>query len=102
MIIFNVILNDEKKAGSISLYIIKQKYALQTHIDTNKIITATGHTGQKKTIHLFFITKALLYSTIERDIEKEFFCKDMIIYATPISHINEEFGELLRKNIKAI
>ncbi|MBC7694228.1 MAG: hypothetical protein H7141_02150 [Burkholderiales bacterium] len=99
MIIFNIILNDEKKAGSISLYIIKQKYALQTHIDTNKIITITG---QKKTIHLFFITKALLYSTIERDIEKKFFSKNMIIYATPVSHINEEFGALLRKNIKAI
>ncbi len=99
MIIFNIVLNDTKKAESISLYIIKQKYALQTHIDTNKIITTTGH---KKTIHLFFITKALLFNTIEKDIEKEFFNKNMIIYATPVSHINEEFGELLRKNIKAI
>ena len=99
MIILDIILEDEKKTGEISAYLIKQKYALQTHIDTNTILTIEG---KKKTIRLFFITKALLYSVIEDDIKKNFFSEGMIIYASPVSHINEEFGTLLRKGIKAI
>jgi restriction endonuclease len=99
MIILDIILEDEKKAGEISEFLIKQKYAIQTHIDTNTILTATG---QKKTIRLFFITKALLYSIIEHEVKKNFFSKEMIIYASPVSHINEEFGDLLRASIKAI
>lgn len=99
MIILDIILEDEKKAGEISAFLIKQKYALQTHIDTNTILTIEG---KKKTIRLFFITKALLYSVIEDDIKKNFFSEGMIIYASPVSHINEEFGTLLRKGIKAI
>ncbi len=99
MIILDIILEDEKKAGEISAFLIKQKYALQTHIDTNTILTADG---QKKTIRLFFITKALLYSYIESEVKENFFSEGMIIYASPVSHINEEFGALLREGIKAI
>ena len=99
MIILDIILQDELKAENISSFLIEHKYAIQTHIDTNTIITQIGH---KKTIRLFFITKALLYSEIESRVKELFFSEDMIIYATPISHINEEFGELLRRNIRAI
>ena len=99
MIVLDIILEDEKKAGEISTFLINQKYALQTHINTNTILTAGG---QKKTVRLFFITKALLYNTIEGEVKKNFFSADMIIYASPVSHINEEFGTLLRTNIKAI
>lgn len=99
MIILDIILQDEVKATEISSYLIEQKYALQTHIDTNIILTAHG---QKKTIRLFFITKALLYSTIESEVKSIFFSDDMIIYASPVSHINAEFGDLLRNGLKAI
>ena len=99
MILFDIILQDEEKASKISDFLIDENYALQTHIDTNTILTKTG---KKETIRLFFITKALLYNTIEAEIKKRFFSNDMLIYATPVSHINEEFGELLRKNIKAL
>jgi hypothetical protein len=99
MILFDIILEDEKKAEEISTFLIQQKYALQTHIDTNTILTSKG---KKQTIRLFFLTKALLYSTIEKEVKNRFFSEDMIIYASPVSHLNEEFGELLRKSIKAI
>jgi hypothetical protein len=99
MILLDIILENEKKAGEISAFLIKQRYAYQTHIDTNTILTAGG---QKNTIRLFFITKALLYSVIESDVKTNFFSEGMIIYATPVSHINQEFGEVLRKHIKAI
>ena len=99
MILLDIILEDEKKAEEISAFLIEHKYALQTHIDTNTILTSNG---QKKTIRLFFITKALLYSTIESEVKKTFFSEEMIIYASPLSHINEEFGQLLRNGIKAI
>jgi hypothetical protein len=99
VILFDIIQNNEEKAIAISDYLIKNKYALQTHIDTNQLI---GLNGNGITIRLFFITKALLYSTIEKEIKEHFYSSEMIIYATPISHINEEFGELLRINIKAI
>ncbi len=99
MILLDIIIDDEVTAGKISTFLIEKKYAYQTHIDTNTILTLQG---TKQTIRLFFITKALLYSTIESEVKKEFYSPSMIIYATPVSHINEEFGEILRKNIKAI
>ena len=99
MILFDIIQNNEEKAIKISNYLIKNKYALQTHIDTNQLIE---NNSNMKTVRLFFITKALLYSTIEKEIKENFYSSEMIIYATPISHINEEFGELLRTHIKAI
>ncbi len=99
MIIFNIIQKDEKKAEEISSFLIQRNYALQTHIDVNSILTANS---KKKTIRLFFITKALLYSVIEKEIKENFFSEEMIIYATPISHINEEYGEMLRVNLKAV
>ncbi len=99
MILLDIIQNNEEKAIAISDYLIKNKLALQTHVDTNQLI---GLNGNGKTIRLFFITKALLYSTIEKEIKEHFYSPEMIIYATPVSHINEEFGELLRINIKAI
>lgn len=99
MIILDIILQDEVIAAEISSFVIDKKYALQTHIDTNTIFTKNG---QKKTIRLFFMTKALLYSTIEKDVKQNFSSDGMIIYASPVSHIDEEFGELLRTGIKAI
>ena len=99
MILFDIIQNNEEKAIAISEYLIKNKYALQTHIDTNKLLSSNKK-GQ--TIRLFFITKALLFTTIEKEIKEQFYSPEMVIYATPVSHINEEFGELLRTNIKAI
>jgi uncharacterized protein involved in tolerance to divalent cations len=99
MIVIDIIQEDEKKAGEISAFLIEQRYALQTHIDTNTILTASG---QKRTIRLFFMTKSLLYNEIERRVKEKYFSPEMIIYASPVSHMNEEFGELLRSNIKAI
>lgn len=99
MINFNIIQSDEKVAEQISTFLIKNNYALQTHIDTNKILTSDG---EKSTIRLFFITKALLYSSIEKQIIEKFYSKELIIYATPVSHISEAFGEQLRLNIKAV
>jgi hypothetical protein len=48
------------------------------------------------------MTKALLYSIIEHEVKKNFFSEGMNIYASPVSHINEEFGALLRIGIKAV
>lgn len=99
MILLDIITDNEKVADKISNFLIAEKYAYQTHIDTNTILTLTG---KKKTIRLFFLTKALLYSLIEMEVKKRFYKPGMIIYATPVSHINEEFGELLRTTIKPI
>jgi hypothetical protein len=98
MIIFNIVLEDEEKAARISAYLIEKKYAMQTHIDTNKILTTSG---QKQTVRLFFITKSLLYVDIEKEVKDLFFTEGMIIYGTPVSHIDKDYGELLRNYIKA-
>ncbi len=99
MIIFNVILSSQEKAEKISSYLIEQKYAMQTHVDNNTILNANG---KRTTIRLFFMTKALLYKVIEDEIKKIFFSGEMLIYATPISHMNEEQVELLRSKLKAV
>ena len=99
MILFNIIQSDEKKAEAISSFLIENEYALHIHIDVNSILTSNS---KKQTIRLFFITKALLYNSIEKEIKKKYFSNDLIIYATPISHINEEFSELIRIKVKAV
>ena len=99
MILFNIIQGDEKKAEDISSFLIKRNYALQTHIDVNSILTADS---RKTTVRLFFITKALLYNIIEKEVLEHFSSADMVIYATPISHVNEEYGEVIRTKIRAV
>lgn len=99
MIIFNILLNDADKAKSISNFVIKEKYALHIHIDNNNDLCMPETTALN--VRLYFITKALLYSEIEKTVKEHFYSEDMIIYATPISHINDEFGNLLRSNIKS-
>lgn len=99
MILFNIIQNSEHKAEEISTFLIQKKYALQTHIDVNTILTSDS---KKQTVRLFFATKALLYSMIEREIKEKYFSDDMMIYATPISHMNEEYEEILRSKIIAV
>ena len=39
---------------------------------------------------------------IEKKIKEHFYSEDLLMFATPISHINEEFGALLREKIKSI
>lgn len=99
MILFNIIQSNEKKAEEISTFLIQKKYAIQTHIDVNTILTQDS---KKQTIRLFFATKALLYNMIEKDVKDLFFSEEILIYATPISHINEEFGDVLRTNLLAV
>ncbi len=99
MIVIDIILPFEHKAFQISKYLISEKYALQTHIDTNKIFTSTNEIN---TIRLFFITKALLFDMIDKDVKEKFYSPDLLIYATPVSHVNKDFGEKLRLNLKAV
>lgn len=99
MILIDIIQSNESKAIQISKYLISKKYALQTHVDTNTIVQDTS---EYKTIRLFFMTKALLFDIIEKDIQEKFGGNDLLIYATPISHVNSEFGDLLRMKLKAV
>jgi hypothetical protein len=99
MIVVDIIQNNEVLAVEISKYLITENYALQTHIDTNTIIYDTS---EYKTVRLFFITKSLLFDIIEKDILKKFGNNDLLIYATPVSHISQDFGEMLRMKLKAV
>jgi hypothetical protein len=99
MILFNIIQSDENYAKKVSEYLMQNNYALKVHIDINETLIGSE---EKPTIRLFFITKALLYSILEKEIKEKFKSNDLIIYATPVSHVNEEYGELLRTKIKAV
>jgi hypothetical protein len=99
MILFNIIQSDESYAKKVSEYLMQNNYALKVHIDINKTLVGSE---EKPTIRLFFITKALLYSVVEKEIKEKFKSSDLLIYATPVSHVNEEYGELLRTKLKAV
>ncbi len=99
MILFNIIQKEDTTAEAISTYLIENNYAVQTHIDKNEILTLHG---KKETIRLFFITKALLYNKIETEITSHFPSKDLVIYATPISHVNKELYESIIEHIKSV
>jgi hypothetical protein len=96
MIIFNILQSDESLSHSISDYLIEKKYALQTHVDTNVILDTVS---RKPTIRLFFITRSLLFSTIEKDVFSTFPSTEIVMYAEPVSHISEAYGNLLRENL---
>ncbi len=99
MIMVDVIQSNESRAIEISKYLIEKKYALHTHIDTNKII---ADKTEMSTVRLFFITKALLFDIIYNDVHEKFRQKDLLIYASPVSHIGKDYGERLRLNLKAV
>jgi len=99
MIIVDVIQSSESVAVEISKYLIEKKYALHTHIDTNRIL---GDNAEMVTVRLFFITKALLFDIIYNDVHEKFRQKDLLIYASPVSHIGKDYGERLRLNLKAV
>ncbi|MCF8423672.1 MAG: hypothetical protein K9H41_04950 [Bacteroidia bacterium] len=99
MIVVDIIQSDEATAIQISKYLIDNKYALQTHIDKNTLLQS----GKKlKTIRLFFITKALLFDIIHNEVKDKFEKIELLIYATPVSHISKDFAEKLRLNLKAV
>ena len=99
MIVLDIIQYSEKRAIEMSKFLMDKKYALQIHIDTNKIY---NEDGEMVTNRLFFITKALLFDVIEKEIKECFFCPELLIYATPVSHVSKEFGENLRLNLKPV
>lgn len=99
MIVVDIIQRNENLAIEISKYLIENKYALHTHIDTNRI---HGQETEIVSIRLFFITKALLFDVIYNDIHEKFGNEDLLIYASPVSHISKDFGEKLRLNLKAV
>lgn len=99
MILLDIIQNNKKQAQAIANYLLANNYALKTHIDTNVLYDLKT---KKPTIRLFFITKALLFDTIENEIRLHFPSSDLFIYATPISHLGKEISEQVRLNIKAI
>ena len=99
MIVVDIIQPNEEIAIQMSKYLIESKYAIQTHIDTNTILNSVG---EIKTIRLFFVTKALLFDLVYRDIKEKFYSEELLIYATPVSHISHDFGELLRMKLKAV
>ena len=99
MILVDIIQSDEASAIKISKYLIDNKYALQTHIDKNTLLQSDY---EVKTIRLFFITKALLFDIIYKDVTENFKNVELLIYASPISHISKDFGEKLRLNLNAV
>ena len=99
MIIVDIIQPKEDIAIEISKYLIENKYAVQTHIDTNLIFNLND---EIKTIRLFFVTKALLFDLVYRDINEKFYSEELLIYATPVSHISKDFCEKLRMELKAV
>lgn len=96
MIVFNIVLKDQQLAEDIASFVIQRKYAINAHVDTNDVITETG---KLQTIRLFFVTKALLYDVIEKDILQEYGESDLVIYATPVIHISKKFGDELRAKL---
>lgn len=98
MILLDIIQYSETRSIEISKFLIDNKYALQTHIDTNRIL---NDEGEVMTVRLFFITKSLLFDIIEKEIRERFFTDELLIYATPVSHVSKEFGDKLRLNLKA-
>lgn len=98
MILLDIIQYNETRAIEMSKFLIDNKYAIQTHIDTNRIL---NEYGEVITVRLFFITKSLLFDIIEKEIRENFFTNELLIYATPVSHVSKEFGDKLRLNLKA-
>lgn len=99
MIIMNIIQGDENSAREIANYLIKSKFATQVHIDTNILF---NNEEEIKTIRLYFITKSLLYDLIESEMSTRFPKMKSVVYATPVTHINQLQAQFIKANIRAV
>ena len=97
MILFNIILNEERQIAEISDFLLDHSLALSVHIDTNKVI---GYGTEKNTVRIFFITRALLYDHIATELARRFVSPEMFFYATPVTHVSDALAKKIRETLK--
>lgn len=96
MILFNVILDNEQEVEAIGRFLIDHQLALNIHIDTNRIFQ---NGAESNTVRIFFITRALLYDRISKEIKARFNSANMFFYATPVTHVSDELASRIRENV---
>lgn len=99
MILCTIVQENEEKAKEIAEYLLQEKLAFNSYFESK---TQYEMQNLKNVVKLNFVTKALLFSTIEKALKNRFKDIPMIIYSTPVSQVNEEYADLLRQKIKAV
>jgi|GEM_PF-1038561 uncharacterized protein involved in tolerance to divalent cations len=102
MIILNIVVSDKKKGEQLIELLLKKKYAMSVQLDEEKQHVANDATVLLKSdsFKISFITKALLYKEIEKEVYDFLEDKLKMIYSIPVSQMNEEYAETLRDKIK--
>ncbi len=93
MTLIDIIQSDESVAIKIAEHLIKNKFALKVHIDTNKLISENE---VHNCVRVYFISKSLLFDEINKEINEKFFTEDLEIYGTPVTNMSQHLGKQLR------
>ncbi|MBL7896319.1 MAG: hypothetical protein JNK50_13565 [Bacteroidia bacterium] len=103
MILLNIITKKEEEIEKLIEHVLKNKFTKSVQLDHEIFfnLDETGKIIEIKTPKISFITKALLYKEIEDSVFGIIHHEEIIIYAIPVGSMNEQYGNELRKFIKA-
>lgn len=103
MVIFSVIVHNENLVEDVMHLLLENKYAKSVQLDREikNYYDKDKEIEIEQTTKLSFVTKALLYKEIETSLIDKFGDDELIVYAVPISQMNEKHIHELRTYIKA-
>lgn len=103
MILLNIITKKEEEIEKLIQHVLKNQFTKSVQLDHEIFfnLNDSGEIVEIKTPKISFLTKALLYKEIEDSIFKIIHHEEIIIYAIPVGQMNEQYGNELRKFIKA-
>ncbi len=102
MIVFNIITNNHELIEPLMNFLLHKHYAQSVQLDheVKHILDENKKLKEVKTPKVSFITRAILYNTIEKDLFETFKGTEFIIYSIPISQMNQKHGNFLRNYLK--
>lgn len=102
MIILNIVVSDKQDGERLIEILLEKKYAVSVQMDEEKQHVANAVTVllKRDSFKISFITKALLYKEIERELNEFLGDKLKMIYSIPVSQMNEDYAKFLKDQIK--
>jgi len=92
MVLFNLLTLSADQARAVTRLVLTERLATDVFVDeaiANHCLLPDGSLGTEPLYRVIFLTKALLYRTIEEALRTSFPANDFRIYATAVTHVND-------------
>ncbi len=100
MILFNLLTLSGVQAQAVTRLVLTEHLATDVFVDeaiANHCLRPDGSVGTEPLYRVIFLTKALLYRTIEETLHTAFPANDFRIYATAVTHVNDTEAVRIRE-----